>query len=208
MKQSLDTIAERLCAAYGLEQGTIAKSTIHRWKQRQYPITQPAALLIILGNLQRQPEWFEQAKRHLHATAAEAGSPTTPPQDIADAINAQLEKLHAEMSDATDYATARTLKTKTSAAYDLLRLSRAMGELVSVEKAHDAGFRMGTMVKAMLNRMVDTLPPMLAGLDEVGIVKVLRPYLDQTLREFHEATARELEALKDEAEIEGERGAK
>jgi len=83
--------------------------------------------------------------------------------------------------------------------------AKIRGELIPAADAHASGMAIGYAMKSLLLGMLNNLPPVLAGLDEIGIFKVLKkefygmlddmhrqrffdsPEIDRMIEDFHNA---------------------
>lgn len=132
----------------------------------------------ILSNRSRPPAWVN-------------GCPWDNPGDKKN--TAELEKEERDLMDqvlaATDYDTARTLKTKIDALYKLRQIDIQNRDYIHIDDIKEDMTRIGNGVKAGLLRLQSDFPPMLAGLGESEIQRKVKPKVLELLSQLADETS-------------------
>lgn len=91
-------------------------------------------------------------------------------------INERLHELQRELLHATDYETARKVRTQIQGMKDLIKVEVERGTLMLTADAQSAGMAAGVASRGAWEKIAADLPPMLEGLTALQMVPKLRDY--------------------------------
>jgi hypothetical protein len=167
IKQSLKNLegqhaaASRLSKEMGFE---VTRAMVRVWKKKGYDLHDIEKLKARLMESERPPAG-------LRSKTAD-----TPDEPMSGDLEQQLATLQRDLITASDYETARRIKTKIAGLKELHRTQVEMGQFIPVTESMDAGARAATASKAAWEAIEDDLPPMLEGLTAAQMKKQLRDY--------------------------------
>jgi hypothetical protein len=168
---SLRSEVERLTAELGVP---VTLAMVRRWKKSGYPLDDTAKLKHRLRNQERNPLPQEPAPP----------LPDIPDGDFDDAI----ERIKFALLGATNYEDARTYATQIKGLKDLQKLLVEQGVLVTRESQMTDAMQAAGVVRQMILKIPNAIPPLVAGMGSAEMVAPLTDYAHDMLRELSDAS--------------------
>jgi hypothetical protein len=167
---SLRSEAARLTDELGIP---VSVKMVRVWKEQNYPLDDLGALKKKLRNQERNP--LPPESKPL---------PDVPPGDIDEAI----EQIKLKLLRADNYEDARTYATQIKGLKDLQKLLVEQGQLVTRESQMTDAMQAAGVVRQMLLKIPNAIPPLVAGMSSTEMVGPLTDYAHDMLRELSDAS--------------------
>lgn len=157
------------CKEIGVSVGTLA-----HWEDDGVDLANDAEVKAHIATLQRLPkglkdEWF-------------------PPAESLD-DTPDMAALKGELLRTQDERTARRLATQIKGLADAEKLEILQSKYISIDEYRQANVKLGAALKAAVNKSQVDLPPMLFGLTQHQMQKVIRDYMDKMLERLSDKTS-------------------
>lgn len=144
----------------------VSVSTLAHWEDDGVDLTNDAEVRDHISKLGRLPKGLKQEWM---------------PADNALDETPDMAQLKGELLRTQDERTARRLATQIKGLADAEKLEILQSKFISINEYRQANVKLGAALKAAVNKSQVDLPPMLFGLNQHQMQKVIRDYMDKML---------------------------
>lgn len=144
----------------------VSVSTLQHWENDGIDLADDAAVRDHIAGLARFPRGLKEEWMPKEDPLAE-----TP----------DMRQLKGELLRTTDERVARRLATQIKGLADAEKLEILQSKYISIDEYKQANVKLGAALKAAVNKTQVDLPPMLFGLTQHQMQKVIRDYMDKML---------------------------
>lgn len=184
---SIRETAKRLAGELGF---AVSKRMVEEWKKKGFPLDDREELLRRIRNQERLPRGMRtKAKPTPDPTSAPAPAkgkkakketppaPPTPEENLnAEQVERDLRGLYDDLKKATDYDDTRRIQTQIKGVREVLKELREAGRYILREDANVHAARAALAVRAELEKLEDSLPPLLEGRTALQMKTRIRDY--------------------------------
>ena len=169
-KESYQQIADRLTDEMGWP---VTKRMAQMWVKAGYNVNDHVELDRQLRNQERLPKGMPPRK----STSPDQPPPPGDGEGLSEAgVESQLRQMYERLLSVSDYEEARTLRTQMQGIKDILKELREQGRYILKEDAGKSGAQAALSVRGELEKLEDSLPPILEGLTALQMKSKLRDY--------------------------------
>jgi hypothetical protein len=144
----------------------VSTATLAHWENDGVDLVSDQEVREHIANLARLPKGLK---------------PDWMPQDNSLHETPDMATLKGELLRTQDERTARRLATQIKGLADAEKLEILQSKFISIDEYQQANVKLGAALKAAVNKSQVDLPPMLFGLTQHQMQKVIRDYMDKML---------------------------
>jgi flagellar biosynthesis/type III secretory pathway protein FliH len=147
--------------------------TLNSWKRCGVNINSDEEVRLRIGRMRNIPPTLKP--EFMPKLAAKIEAPGEDPTQI------DIEAIIRQLSNVTDKHQAQTVKIQIDGLLNAYKLREAAGQYVSKSTVKSAILRITSAVNAMMQRMVNDLPPMLEGLRPESMEEIIAAKVDEAI---------------------------